>query len=124
MNTDSTLELQKIDCNCNNCCFLLRDVEKFKQQQELHKIWQFNYFNTIKNKLLQKARFYHRVKNDLEVFENLNREADKMTFQFNKKEASLNYGICLKKNTKISFLPNILQLNTQDCFVHRSELTT
>ena len=34
MNKDSLLELQKIDCNCNDCKFMVRDFAKL----EAHKL--------------------------------------------------------------------------------------
>ena len=30
MNKESLIELQKIDCNCNDCKFFVRDIEKTK----------------------------------------------------------------------------------------------
>lgn len=37
MNKQSIIELQKIDCNCNDCKFMIRDLEKFKSLDYLHK---------------------------------------------------------------------------------------
>lgn len=31
MNKESIYELQKIDCNCNNCGYFVRDIEKTKK---------------------------------------------------------------------------------------------
>ncbi len=31
------IELQKIDCNCNDCIFMIRDIEKKKSFDYLHK---------------------------------------------------------------------------------------
>ena len=31
-----SLELQNIDCNCNNCKHMVRDIEKYKSYNELH----------------------------------------------------------------------------------------
>ncbi len=31
MNKESLIELQKIDCNCNDCKFFIRDIEKTKR---------------------------------------------------------------------------------------------
>lgn len=30
------IELQKIDCNCNDCVFMIRDLEKFKRYDKLY----------------------------------------------------------------------------------------
>lgn len=39
MDKESIYELQKIDCNCNDCAFMVRDFEKKKywDSTELHK---------------------------------------------------------------------------------------
>lgn len=78
MNRESIIELQKIDCNCNDCVFMERDLEKFRSNDEL-----YGYGKNVA----------HRI----------------------------NYGHCLKLGKSVSFIPNTLQLETQDCFVHRKE---
>jgi len=78
MNKDSRVLLQKLDCNCNDCKFMVRDFEKRKSFDHLHQGY-------------QNARF------------------------------RINYGNCTKINKAVSFIPNILQLETQDCFVHRKD---
>ena len=39
MDKESLYELQKIDCNCNDCAFMVRDLakKKFWDETELHK---------------------------------------------------------------------------------------
>lgn len=34
MDKESIFELQKIDCNCNDCKFMVRDFEKLKKHKE------------------------------------------------------------------------------------------
>lgn len=36
MNKDSVIELQKIDCNCNDCKYLVRDFQKYKSFDSLY----------------------------------------------------------------------------------------
>lgn len=36
MNKESIIELQKIDCNCNDCKFMVRDFEKYKSFDHLY----------------------------------------------------------------------------------------
>lgn len=121
MDKESVLESQKIDCNCNDCVFMQRDVEKFKASQELHHKWQLDYFNTCKQRLKDKAKWYKNNFNDLETWDKLLTEADKMKFQFNSKTAMINYGNCTKLNKSVSFIPNHCQLETQSCFKHRRD---
>ncbi len=116
---ESIFELQKIDCNCNDCIFMCRDSDKFKASLELHYKWQFDYFTTKKNKLIEKAKWYKDKFYDLEMWDKLLTEAERMKFIFDKSEAKINFGYCNKKEISVSFLPNICQLDTQDCFTHR-----
>ena len=72
---ESIFELQKIDCNCNDCKFMIRDLNKL----ELHKL---SYKGTG-------------------LMDNLN------------------YGYCNKLNKDVTFIPNVCQSDTQECFTHR-----
>lgn len=53
MDKESLYELQKIDCNCNDCAFMVRDFEKFRSFDHLHKgnekaSWRTHYGNCTK----------------------------------------------------------------------------
>ena len=61
MDKESIIELQKIDCNCNDCKFMERDLERFNKSLDDHHRWQLNYFNTIRNNLYKKAEEDYRV---------------------------------------------------------------
>lgn len=76
MEKDSIILLQKIDCNCNDCKHMIRDIEKRKSFDYLHE-GQIN------------------------------------------ASCRINYGRCENLNKDVSFIPNICQLETQDCFIHR-----
>lgn len=124
MDKESIIELQKLDSNCNDCIFLVRDAEKFKKSLEDHERWQLDYFNTIKQNLLDKADWYDdktKPKYNPKKAENLRKEAAKLRFQFTRKGCVINYGRCDKFDKDVSFIPNVLQLDTQDCFKHRRE---
>ena len=118
MDKEGIIELQNIDCNCNDCTFMIRDTERFKKSLTDHYKWQFDYFNAVRNNLYIKAEDW-RKRGFPEKYEALKWEADKMKFQFNKKEALINYGNCSKLKKKVSFIPNVCQIDTQDCFEHR-----
>lgn len=106
MDKESIFELQKIDCNCSDCIFMIRDLEKHKASVELHHKWQLDYFNVCKQKIIDKANYWRYQKGDLEKWNDLMIEADKMIFQFNRNTASINYGQCSKLNKLVSFIPN------------------
>lgn len=125
MSKEGIIELQKLDCNCNNCGFLVRDFDRYNASVEQHRKWQQDYFNVIKQKLLDKATWWQNKENlqyNFEKGERVRKEANKLRFEFTKKGISINYGNCSKLNKPISFIPGILQFDTQECFVHRNEL--
>ncbi len=120
INKESIVELQKIDCNCNDCIFMVRDLEKYKKSLELHHLWQLSYFNVIKNKLISRAEYF-KSKNKMDKHESIMIEVGKLKFQFDKSDVSINYGHCNKLDKEVSFIPNVCQLETQKCFKHRKD---
>ena len=118
MDRESIIELQKIDCNCNDCKFMVRDVEKFKESLEKHNKWQLDYFNSIKNNLIAKANYW-KSKGEYTKRDLLMEEAGKMKFQFDKSTAMINFGQCSEFDKPVTFIPNVCQLDTQQCFEHR-----
>lgn len=121
MDKESIYLLQNVDKNCNDCKFMVRDVEKFKQSQELHHKWQLDYFNVCKQKLINKANEHKDRHYDLEMWDKLLTEAENMKFQFDKSTAKINYGKCTKFDKDVSFIPNFCMPENQDCFMHRKD---
>lgn len=66
---------QLIDCNCNDCKFMIRDTQKLKQHLDGYK--------------------------GLGISDNLQ------------------FGTCTKFNKPVNFIPNVCQIETQNCFTHR-----
>jgi hypothetical protein len=120
MNKESIIELQKIDCNCNNCGYMVRNMDKFKESLYKHLWWQADYFTAIRNNLYKKAEI-HELTGFSEKANIVRKMADKMRFQFDKSECAINYGDCSKFKKPVSFIPNICQVETQECFKHRRE---
>ena len=116
-------KLQLVDCNCNNCLFMVRDMDKFKKSLEFHEKMQKDSFDNEVRKLREKAENQRIIFNDLEKFDQIHRQASKMKFQFDKSTAVINYGNCSKFNKPVSFIPNTCQLETQKCFIHRKTNT-
>lgn len=77
MDKQSIYELQKIDCNCNNCTYFERDIDLTKAKNNNEQIV----------------------------------------------ACKIHYGKCLKFNKSIGEIANIALLHTQECFVHRKDLT-
>lgn len=113
--TDS-LELQNLDCNCNNCIFMIRDFETQKKWESFHYSVQLNDFERKKSKAIVDANNHtdERAKNGAL------RKANKMNLQFNK-IGLIQYGNCDKLNKPVSFLPSTLQVETQLCFKNRRQ---
>ena len=114
-----SVELETLDSNCNNCKHLTRDVERFDESVRFHHQLSLNEFETTRTNLLLIADGYYK-KQEFEKGFQVEKEANKMKFQFSKKdECPINYGSCLKFQKPVSFIPGICQLETQDCFEHR-----
>lgn len=116
MTPESIFELQLIDCNCNDCKFMERDLEKYKKSSEFHYKLQLDDFEREKKRLNDITNQWYRIGGLEEGFANeivLNR----MKFQFNK--PPINYGYCSKLNKSVTFIPKICQPDTQQCFIHR-----
>lgn len=118
MTKESIVALQKVDCNCNDCGFMVRDFERFNVSVKQHHEWQLDLFTTNKAKLLEKAQEWEK-KGDTDKGTALREEAAKMNFVFDKSECHIQFGNCTQFNTPVSFIPGVLQLETQGCFVHR-----
>lgn len=119
MDKESIIELQKIDCNCNDCVFMERDIFKHNRSEVIHHLWQIDYFIVIRQKLLDKGRWW--IDNgDKEKGELILAEAKAMKFQY-QNTSFINYGYCNKLKKDVSFIPNTCQLETQSCFVHRRD---
>lgn len=118
MDKESIIELEKIDCNCNDCVFMVRNIDKFKESEKIHYDWQLDHFEKHKARISLDIDKKYRA-NDLVAGFALEQEWIKMKFQFNRKECSINFGECSKLNKPISFIPGVLQFETQSCFIHR-----
>jgi hypothetical protein len=101
---------------------MVRDTDLYNEWLEKHRQWAFDYFTTMKNKMIEKAKWWKDVKGDLEKWNDLLTESEKMIFQFDKKAVSVNYGSCSKFNKPVSFIPNTCQPDTQYCFENRKNI--
>jgi 5,10-methylenetetrahydrofolate reductase len=99
MDKESRFELQKIDCNCNDCFFMERDFPRYKKWESAAR--------------QRQLKDFERKKEIGEIRANAQ-------FQFDK-TSLLQYGKCSKLKKDISFIPNVCQIETQECFLHRRE---
>ena len=105
-----SIEQQLIDCNCNDCKHLLRDINKKKHQDKIHEGWHLADF---KRELNQELFIALSMRDKV-----LLNKANNKKFQF--KKPNYGYGFCKKFDLKpIEFIPATCQLETQECFEHR-----
>lgn len=141
LSKESRYQLQSLDCNCNDCFFMERNFDRFKASLAFHKSMQQSLFDGVQSRMFANAEDWKtkaKKPNDdqcwkdmtkLEIqeerasmmkkFEYLMKEAKKMRFVFDKSHASINFGDCTKLNKEVTFLSNVMQLDTQECFEHR-----
>ena len=119
-----SIELQQIDCNCNDCKFMVRDFAKFQKWSDWNKGLQIIDFEKKKAKAIEDAKAQlaevqiRGIKSEIRGSEYVLKKANKMEFVFDK-SGLLSYGNCTKLNKEVSFIPDICQLETQNCFEHR-----
>ena len=114
-------ERQVIDCNCNDCIFMVRNTDKQKASIEFNIALQKSMFDRSVEKVRRAANLLKDRKNDLEAWDNLHTQADNMKFQPNKKAANIGFGKCIKFDKDVSFLPNTCRPDNQKCFKHRKD---
>ena len=112
MDKESIYELQKIDCNCNDCKFMVRDFDKFKKWENWNREMQLADF------AIKQAKEIEDAKKQIPYNQWLVDKAMKMQFQFDRKFL-ISYGHCTKFDKDVSFIPEICQLENQECFEHR-----
>lgn len=122
MDADSILQLQKIDCNCNDCKHMVRDEVEYRFWSGYTEHLQYMEFLRSRRVLLITAGscIDNQNKAGLSFFTHAIKKAK---FQFDKAQLTLSYGVCTgfngKFNQPVTFIPNIYQADTQHCFEHR-----
>lgn len=119
MTKESTIALEDIDANCNACKFMVRDLSRYNRSKTLHHLWQRQYFDLLNKKKIDKAVEWIK-KDEWEKALFLIEEVNNSKFAFNN-DAHISYGFCSKFNKDVSFIPNTLQLDTQECFENRRQ---
>lgn len=112
-------ERQNIDCNCNDCIFLYRDIERYNSSIKQHQEWADNYAKGIKKRYKKQADNARDDKTRNNFLNLINKVKPRLV---TKKDVAIHYGKCSRFNKEVSFIPNTIQLDTQDCFLHRKDL--
>jgi hypothetical protein len=128
----SAYERQIIDCNCNDCAYLVRANEVKEQVLADNKLTQELIFNASKSRKISKAkndienitkhrRLISNADAKIEGKQKYLKEVEGKEFRFAGDRTQILYGICSKLEKQISFIPNTLQIETQICFKHRKQ---
>lgn len=110
--------LQRVDCNCNDCGFMKRDLEAYNKAQQIARAGELWLFENRKERLLEKAK-KKREDGQPDKAEQLEKQVAAMKFQYSAGMAS--YGHCQKFDKPVTFIPGICQIETQKCFIHRKD---
>ena len=117
MTKESTIELQKIDCNCNDCVHLARNIARLNTVRAIDDDDQYYFWRAKKARAIWKARA--KIKKDKERGEIALAAAIALEYNYFVQRCAVNYGECNKFKKQVTFIPNTLQLETQNCFKHR-----
>lgn len=126
-------ERQKIDCNCNDCIFMVRDMDKYNRINEARAISNQRDAERMRSHFHAQARKEYTAAGKAQ--ENCDKERtkrhslraanfDRLCREVEVKEvvkSPIHFGRCSKKDIDVSFIPNTCQLDTQDCFLHRKD---
>ena len=128
MDKESVYLLQNIDCNCNDCKFMVRDFDALEQSKQKHNEWQYLSFFNTRTKFIRESLDYRiraekekDIEKKKELFKkgyNILKMAKAMKYSFSN-DSKIAFGNCSKFNKPITFIPETCQLDTQNCFEHR-----
>lgn len=132
MDKESIYQLQNIDCNCNDCKFMVRDFVALEQSKKMQNEGQFLTFFNTRTRFIRESLDYRiraELEKDLEkkkeLFKkgfNLLKMARAMKYAFSN-DSKIAFGDCSKFNKPVTFIPETCQLDTQNCFEHRKNNT-
>lgn len=112
--------LQRIDCNCNECGFMKRDLAKLNYWRQKDLVYQQEAFTALRERTRKNAVEWD-TKGDHEKAQVLWKEYENMKFQYQSRPAEIHYGYCMKFAKDVSFIPGQCQIDTQHCFIHRKD---
>ena len=119
MDKESTYLKQKLDCNCNDCAFMVRDFDALSLAKKIAEAGEKYLYDRWVHRRMQEAWDLNYVGKH-EKCSNLIKDIRKRKFTYTHTSTIL-YGNCSKLNKKVTFIPNDFQLETQECFIHRKD---
>lgn len=119
MTKESIIELQRIDCNCSDCKYMVRDLLIYQSWEVWRLRYQQELFGGRKARAIDNAFELLKEEPQNEAYKRMLEDAFDMVFQFDKNK--INYGHCSRFDSPVSFIPNTCQIETQHCFLHRKD---
>lgn len=98
--------MKEIDCNCNDCKWMVRDSILRKSWLEKHRQWDFEIFEFEKKKAISDAQAVIDMGIEINSGNGMMRVAQKMKFQFDK-SGLIHYGKCSILHKGTTFIPEI-----------------
>ncbi len=120
MDKESIYELQKIDCNCNDCVFMVRDLEKLKEAKQNNRNFYAWSYRFRRQKMWNKAQ-KKLDQGDMKKYLGTLHDRARIGLDTSYK-SGLSYGKCEKFSKDVSFIANTFQFETQQCFIHRKDV--
>lgn len=117
MGPESRIQFQEIDCNCNDCTYMIRNLRKLDEAKQDARDYAASSIKRIRAKRLDEAND-SLERGNVRSYEGILLERRSVSVKSNYR-SGLSFGDCTKFNKPVSFIPNILQLDTQECFEHR-----
>lgn len=130
MTKESIYELQKIDCNCNDCKHLTRLFNKQNNILAEDKILDEEIFYLVKDRkakdiqdgidnLIKNKHLINDYERKLDKYKNKLKVLLATKYGYQGQKTPIQYGVCQKLDKEVTFIPNTLQPETQNCFEHR-----
>ncbi len=114
---ESIYGLQCLDCNCNECKHLIRNLAKLNEAKVKIIGLMEDLFNMKKERSVKAAK--ELGNRNPKKGEQALKAANAMKFTPPGFPNPIMYGTCAKFNKEITFLPGTCQPDTQGCFEHR-----
>lgn len=120
MDAESRILLQEIDCNCNDCAFFVRSLDRLNESKRVHRGWVAAGIRT------RRAAFWAEAqkalgKGDMVSYHALLKERRTVSVDRSYK-AGLIFGDCSKKGARITTVPGTCLPENAECFVHRKRV--
>lgn len=124
---ESLVLLQNVDCNCNDCIFMVRDVDKFKVAQARRREIMLEHFNAVNAKEIENLidRETRRKEKDPAKLAQAIKAIEGRMFVYGAPHPQINYGNCTNPESgrdAINFLPTTFSGDTQQCFKNRRSI--